>query len=60
MNSQRISLTCAPGGENHRGNQLIGVPPTKGSGLKYGDLVILSKELKKNMVKKLNFMTLVN
>ena len=47
MNSQRISLTCAPGGENHRGNQLIGVPPTKGSGLKYGDLVILSNDLKK-------------
>lgn len=47
MNSQRISLTCAPGGENHRGNQLIGVPPTKGSGLKYSDLEILSKELKK-------------
>lgn len=47
MNSQRISLTCAPGGENHRGNQLIGVPPIKGSGLKYGDLIILSKELKK-------------
>ena len=47
MHSQRISLTCAPGGENHRGNQLIGVPPTKGSGLKYGDLVILSNDLKK-------------
>ena len=49
MNSQRISLTCAPGGENHRGNQLIGVPPTKGSGLKYSDLEILSKELKKKI-----------
>jgi hypothetical protein len=47
MNSQRISLTCAPGGENHRGNQLIGVPPTKGSGLKYGDLKILAKNLAK-------------
>ena len=47
MDSQRISLTCAPGGENHRGNQLIGVPPTKGSGLKYSDLIILSDELKK-------------
>ena len=47
MNSQRISLTCAPGGENHRGNQLIGVPPTKGSGLKYSDLQVLAKELTK-------------
>lgn len=47
MNTQRISLTCAPGGENHRGNQLIGVPPTKGSGLTYNDLNILSVELKK-------------
>jgi len=47
MDTQRISLTCAPGGENHRGNQLIGVPPTKGSGLKYSDLKILSNELKK-------------
>ena len=47
MDSQRISLTCAPGGENHRGNQLIGVPPIKGSGLKYSDLIILSTELGK-------------
>lgn len=46
MDSQRISLTCAPGGENHRGNQLIGVPPTKGSGLTYDDLNILSENLK--------------
>jgi hypothetical protein len=38
MNDQRISLTCAPGGENHRGNQLIGKPPIKGSGLTYSDL----------------------
>ena len=45
MDSQRISLTCAPE-EKHR-NQPIGVPPTKGSGLKYGDLVILSNDLKK-------------
>ncbi len=47
MESQRISLTCAPGGENHRGNQLIGVPPTKGSGLTYNDLNILNIELQK-------------
>ena len=53
MNTQRISLTCAPGGENHRGNQLIGVPPTKGSGLTYNDLSILSKELQKKYGEKI-------
>ena len=30
INSERISLTMAPGGENHRGNQLIGRMPIKG------------------------------
>ena len=32
MNKERISLTCAPGGENHRGNELIGRMPVKGEG----------------------------
>ena len=38
MNSERISLTCAPGGENHRGNQLIGRMPIKGEGFKADDI----------------------
>jgi hypothetical protein len=38
MDSERISLTCAPGGENHRGNQLIGEEPIKGRGLTQRDI----------------------
>ena len=32
MANERISLTMAPGGENHRGNQLIGTLPVPGQG----------------------------
>lgn len=38
MKKERISLTCAPGGENHRGNQLIGRMPIKGEGFTAGDI----------------------
>lgn len=38
MNCERIALTCAPGGENHTGNQFIGKMPTKGSGFTSKDL----------------------
>ena len=38
MKKERISLTCAPGGENHRGNQLIGRMPIKGEGFTANDL----------------------
>ncbi len=38
MNNERISLTCAPGGENHRGNQLIGRMPIKGEGFTASDI----------------------
>ena len=38
MNFERIALTCAPGGENHTGNQFIGELPVKGSGFTCSDL----------------------
>ncbi len=38
MNRERIALTCAPGGENHRDNQFIGVMPVKGEGLTASDM----------------------
>lgn len=38
MQKERISLTCAPGGENHRGNQLIGRMPIKGEGFTARDI----------------------
>ena len=49
MNSERISLTMAPGGENHRGNQLIGRMPIKGEGFKYSDIDIMGEKIRKNM-----------
>ena len=30
MASERMSLTCAPGGENHAGMEIIGRMPVKG------------------------------
>ena len=38
MMKERISLTMAPGGENHQGNQLIGDMPVKGEGFTTSDL----------------------
>ena len=32
MEKERFSLTCAPGGENHKGMEIIGSPPFKGKG----------------------------
>lgn len=49
MNSERISLTMAPGGENHRGNQLIGRMPIKGEGFKYSDIDIMGEKIRKSM-----------
>lgn len=49
MNSERISLTMAPGGENHRGNQLIGRMPIKGEGFKYSDIEIMGEKIRKSM-----------
>ena len=61
MNSERISLTMAPGGENHRGNQLIGRMPIKGEGFKYSDIEIMGEKIRKSMgdnVEVLNLNTL--
>ncbi len=38
MASERMSLTCAPGGENHAGMEIIGRMPVKGEGFKAGDI----------------------
>jgi len=38
MNSERFSLTCAPGGENHAGMEIIGRMPVKGEGLTAADI----------------------
>ena len=35
MKTERFSLTCAPGGENNRGMEIIGRMPIKGEGF-YG------------------------
>ena len=37
-NAERISYTMAPGGENHRDNQFIGVEPVPGTGLTAKDV----------------------
>ena len=50
MASERMSLTCAPGGENHAGMEIIGRMPVKGEGFKAvilkGWLPILKIKLK--------------
>ena len=38
MNSERISLTMAPGGENNRGMEIIGRMPIKGEGFTSSDI----------------------
>jgi len=38
MNNERMSLTCAPGGENHAGMEIIGRMPFKGEGFTASDL----------------------
>ena len=38
MASERMSLTCAPGGENHAGMEIIGRMPVKGEGFKASDI----------------------
>ena len=45
MNCERIALTCAPGGENHTGNQFIGKMPEKGSGLTFTDLTEIANKI---------------
>ena len=38
MAEERFSLTCAPGGENHAGMEIIGRMPVKGEGLTASDI----------------------
>ena len=38
MESERMSLTCAPGGENNRGMEIIGRMPIKGEGFTAADI----------------------
>ena len=38
MANERMSLTCAPGGENHAGMEIIGRMPIKGEGFTASDL----------------------
>ncbi len=38
MKTERISLTCAPGGENNRGMEIIGRMPIKGEGFTAADI----------------------
>ena len=38
MASERMSLTCAPGGENQAGMEIIGRMPVKGEGFKATDM----------------------
>ena len=38
MEGERFSLTCAPGGENNRGMEIIGRMPIKGEGFTADDI----------------------
>ena len=38
MKTERFSLTCAPGGENNRGMEIIGRMPIKGEGFTANDI----------------------
>ena len=44
--TQRIALTLAPGGENDRNSELIGVEPEKGTGYTYVQLQALAEHFK--------------
>jgi len=46
MSNERFSLTCAPGGENHAGMEIIGINPVKGEGLTAFDMEGLQPYLK--------------
>ena len=46
MSKERFSLTCAPGGENHAGMEIIGINPVKGEGLTVFDMEGLQPYLK--------------
>lgn len=48
MDTERMSLTCAPGGENNRGMEIIGRMPFKGEGFTADDIEGLGQYFKDN------------
>ncbi len=50
MEGERFSLTCAPGGENNRGMEIIGRMPIKGEGFTADDIEDLGPYFRKLMV----------
>ncbi len=50
METERFSLTCAPGGENNRGMEIIGRMPIKGEGFTAEDIEGLGPYFQKLMV----------
>ncbi|MBC8306136.1 MAG: hypothetical protein H8E55_61540 [Pelagibacterales bacterium] len=49
MEGERMSLTCAPGGENNRGMEIIGRMPIKGEGFTANDIEGLGPYFEKLM-----------
>tara|TARA_B100001093_G_scaffold189238_1_gene181810 strand:- start:904 stop:2475 length:1572 start_codon:yes stop_codon:yes gene_type:complete len=49
MKTERFSLTCAPGGENNRGMEIIGRMPIKGEGFTAQDIEELAPYFRKLM-----------
>ena len=49
MNTERFSLTCAPGGENNMGMEIIGRMPIKGEGFTAQDIEELAPYFRKLM-----------
>ena len=54
MASERMSLTCAPGGENHAGMEIIGRMPVKGEGFTARDIEGLGTYFEKFMPPKMD------
>ena len=50
MKTERFSLTCAPGGENNRGMEIIGRMPIKGEGFTAQDIEGLGPYFNKLML----------
>ena len=53
MKTERFSLTCAPGGENNRGMEIIGRMPIKGEGFTAKDIEGLGPYFQKLMAQSL-------
>ena len=58
MSNERFSLTCAPGGENHAGMEIIGRMPIKGEGLTCPDMEGLYPYLQKLSSNEVSLMNL--